>query len=78
MGDKLPELSGRDTKAFLDAFADDWEYAGGSKITGKGRKGRFSLDVQHKTQGIRRDYLKRVLNAMGVTREEFFTWYRGR
>ena len=80
MGDKLPDLNGRETRALLDHFTTSWEHArgGGSKVTGSGRRGRFSLDIEHNTGGIRRDYLKRVLNVIGVSREEFFAWYERR
>ena len=75
---KLPELDRHESIAFLDRFAGSYRRRG-LLIAGLNRDGRpFTIHLEHRSEGMRRDQLAPALRYLSVAREEFFEWYRSR
>jgi hypothetical protein len=71
-------LSGRDTKAFFDRFAERYRQRG-NKVTGLSRAGKtFTVDVEHGSGGMRPDVLRKACTYMGISPDEFDDWLKSR
>lgn len=78
MKQKLPALDRHEAVAFLDHFADSYRRRG-LIVAGLNRDGRaFSIHLEHRSEGMRRDQLSAALRYLGISRAEFFDWYRDR
>lgn len=71
-------LDGHETRAFFDHFAERYQQRG-NKVTGLSRAGRtFTVDLEHRSGGLRPDVLRKALTYMGIARQDFEAWLKGR
>ena len=75
-GGKLPALNRAGAVALFQNLAPGCEIDG-MIVSGVGRLGTFTVHMEHRG-GLRSDQLRKTLTYLGVSRDEFWEWHRGR